>query len=583
MTDEAPKNRIMSGSHPAVRFEHLPMVDGPLNTFNDIRSRVLKDVADDAYNEISKQQHELLLSETLFLERQRIRRNTRLKASYFFTYPRTYRDKLVLRKIHKGLLASPAEVDRSALMLELLNHYADEIGGHFRADVYRFSTLIVPWMFNWLVNAASVRNFIPWQMTENLQSNLRVVGEVTMLQKLAKRGTILLVPTHQSNVDSMVIGYVIYLMSLPPFAYGAGLNLFSNPVLSYFMRGLGAYTVDRQKSSSLYKSILKNYSTRILTEGVHSVFFPGGGRSRSGAIESQPKLGLLGTGLQAQIMNMCAGKAQPNIYIVPMVSSYDFVLEATSLIEDYLSHEGKHRFLSSDSDMPLPFMKSLKFLWKLFASQSGMTVRIGRAMDVFGNFVDEDGRSMGPNGLTIDVEKWLRTCGELRSVPQRDREYTRELGKNLVDSYYRENVVVSTHLVAFAFFTALRKKYPELDLYKFLRLSLAQRSLPFETFMTEVRSCYEQIKKLAENNQIHLSDEMLNEEMDKWVQEGIKRLGVFHEADVLKVEDGVIFTEDMNLVYYYRNRLTGYGLACNGERGRAKPLRGECDEKGFLA
>src|SRR5690606_41359017 len=57
---------------------------------------------------------------------------------------------------------------------------------------------------------------------------------------------------------------VIYLMGLPPFAYGAGLNLFSNPVLSYFMSSLGSYTVDRQKNNIIYKTVLKNYSTTIL-------------------------------------------------------------------------------------------------------------------------------------------------------------------------------------------------------------------------------------------------------------------------------------------------------------------------------
>src|SRR6202022_4555136 len=124
------------------------------------------------------------------------------------------------------------------------------------------------------------------------------------------------------------------LMSLPPFAYGAGLNLFSNPVLSFFMSRLGSYTVDRQKTNSIYKQTLKNYSTRILREGIHSIFFPGGGRSRSGAIESKVKLGLLGTGLEAQIENLKSGKPNPKIFVVPMDMSYHFVLEAGSLIED---------------------------------------------------------------------------------------------------------------------------------------------------------------------------------------------------------------------------------------------------------
>jgi glycerol-3-phosphate O-acyltransferase len=98
-------------------------------------------------------------------------------------------------------------------------------------------------------------------MSESLATRLRIVGEVDQLQKLSKKGTILMVPTHLSNIDSILVGWVLHLMNLPPFAYGAGLNLFSNPMLAFSMSRLGAYTVDRQKSSALYKATLKNYST----------------------------------------------------------------------------------------------------------------------------------------------------------------------------------------------------------------------------------------------------------------------------------------------------------------------------------
>ncbi len=145
-------------------------------------------------------------------------------------------------------------------------------------------------------------------MTESLSSRMHITGEVEHLRKLSQKGTILLVPTHQSNIDSLLIGYIIYLMGLPPFCYGAGLNLFSNPVYSFFMSNLGAYTVDRQKTAWLYKASLKAFSTATLSEGVHSIFFPGGGRSRSGAIEKKLKLGLLGTGIEAQVRGLLEGR-----------------------------------------------------------------------------------------------------------------------------------------------------------------------------------------------------------------------------------------------------------------------------------
>ena len=248
------------------------------------------------------------------------------------------------------------------------------------------------------------------------RERLRIQGEIDALQKLSKKGTILLVPTHQSNIDSILIGYIIHLMRLPPFSYGAGLNLFSNPVFSYFMNNLGAYTVDRAKGNAIYKHTLKNYSTRILREGVHSIFFPGGGRARSGAVESKLKLGLLGTGLEAQIENYRAGKENPNIFIVPMVMSYHFVLEASSLIEDYLVESGKHRFIPIEED-PWQIVKVLNFFWSLFTSQSGITVPGRTARSIFSetSSTKKDIPSARTARRSIRSH-WLTTAGELKPV-----------------------------------------------------------------------------------------------------------------------------------------------------------------------
>ncbi|MEZ4907100.1 MAG: hypothetical protein R2771_05540 [Saprospiraceae bacterium] len=57
-----------------------------------------------------------------------------------------------------------------------------------------------------------------------------------------------MLPTHQSNLDSMLIGYTIdFKLGLPAFAYGAGLNLYNYEIPAYYMSRLGAYKVDRRK------------------------------------------------------------------------------------------------------------------------------------------------------------------------------------------------------------------------------------------------------------------------------------------------------------------------------------------------
>lgn len=550
-------------------------ITSPLTEFSRIRPRVLDEVVTRTVAEVPTIKVESELTAALYLERQRLQRE---KGS-LFTKKRLKCDRALWGGIQRELLQTSISTERSALLRDVAEVYAAEIGGHFDPRVYKLATGLLPYGFNWLLNAASVKSILPWGMTEDVSRRLKVEGEVEHLKKLATKGTILLVPTHQSNIDSILIGYVIYLMGLPPFAYGAGLNLFSNPVLSFFMSNLGAYTVDRQKTNRIYKSVLKNYSIRILREGIHSIFFPAGGRVRSGAIESKLKLGLLGTALEAQIENLQEGNPNPNIYIVPMTTSYHFVLEASTLIEDHLAESGKHRFIITD-DESSQFSKVLNFFWQLFKAQSGMTVRVGRPLDVFGNFVDEEGNSIGPNGTTIDPVRWLSSYGKLGVEPDRDREYTRVLGNKIVERYHAENTILTSHLAAFAFFESLRKRYPDYDLYRFLRMSLAQRTVPWEEFLLEAEGTHRKILESADRGLFYVTPELRTSDTKAWLKDGIRNLGLFHGNAVLKRGEGVLYSEDMNLLYYYRNRLAGYGLSLRADPKRRVP--GAYDEKGFL-
>ncbi|MBL7713839.1 MAG: 1-acyl-sn-glycerol-3-phosphate acyltransferase [Bdellovibrionales bacterium] len=542
-------------SHPIIRFEKVPTGDGAILRLDQVRQRIQADVVRQTLISLQGQSPDNLLGEALYSERARLRR----EKPTIFTRGRYNRDRAIWSEIQAGLLKPVALVDRNQLVRKVLKHYVEEITGRFSQRVYNFTTNAIPFGMNYLLNAATVNHLVPWKLNQSLQSRLQILGEIPHLQRLSQKGTVLMVPTHQSNIDSILIGYIIYLMQLPPFAYGAGLNLFSNPVLSFFMGNLGAYTVDRKKNNAIYKETLKNYSTRMLREGIHSIFFPGGGRSRSGAIETKVKLGLLGTGLEAMRLNLKENVEKPNIYVVPLVMSYHFVLEASSLIEDYLLEAGKGRYLLH-GDPSNQFSKVLNFFWQVFSANNGITVRVGKPMDIFGNFVDEDGRSIGPNGTTIDPKRWLMTRGEFHADPQRDHEYTRELGSKIVERFHRENTAMTSHLVAFAFFETLRSNYPDADLFKFLRISLAQRSIPYDNFLRSAEIYHQKLMKLADQGKIFVSDWLMTTDTKKWVEDGIKNLGIFHGNAVLRVNDGEIYTEDMNLLYYYRNRLAGYGL-----------------------
>ncbi|MBK7506162.1 MAG: 1-acyl-sn-glycerol-3-phosphate acyltransferase, partial [Bacteroidetes bacterium] len=150
--------------------------------------------------------------------------------------------------------------------------------------------------------------------------------------------TLILVPTHFSNLDSIMVGYGMDMVGLGAFQYGAGLNLFNSKLFSFFMSNLGPYKLDRRKKNSIYLETLKTYSRTTILHGAPTLFFPGGTRSRAGNIEKSLKLGLLGTVIEAQRIQF---EKNPNnlakkLFIVPITTSYHFVLEASSLMEENL-------------------------------------------------------------------------------------------------------------------------------------------------------------------------------------------------------------------------------------------------------
>src|SRR5882672_432 len=216
------------------------------------------------------------------------------------------------------------------LLERIVHRYASEISGNFKPTSYRFAREAIKFWFSRLLNGARVKKFGAFFRNQyTLRDKIHIVGKVKMIRKLARKGTVVMVPTHFSNLDSILIGWIIHAMGLPAFIYGAGLNLFNIKIIAYFMNSLGAYKVDRRKKNLPYLETLKMYSGLAIQKGAHSLFFPGGTRSRSGNIEKMLKLGLLSTATEAQrniYLNTPEGEVR-KIFVVPVTLNYHFVLE----------------------------------------------------------------------------------------------------------------------------------------------------------------------------------------------------------------------------------------------------------------
>lgn len=447
------------------------------------------------------------------------------------------------------------------LLRRIIHRYSSEIAGNFNIKTLRFARRFLTAFFRWLLNtAAGGGRMRIFGGRHKLHERLPVVGDIDRVRETFKNCTVVIVPTHFSNLDSILIGYALdSIVGLPSFSYGAGLNLYESEIISYFMTRLGAYRVDRRKKNPIYLETLKSMSDLSLQKSVNSLFFPGGTRSRSGSLETQLKMGLLNSLVESQRKIFEKGDKK-KIVVIPLIISYHFVLEAKSLINQHLERVGEEKFILQKDEFQSN-RKISKFFWQLFSKSSEIYLSFGTPMDVMGHDVDVQGESYDSRGKSIDIREYFEQEGKV--VPNRQREavYTRHLAESVVESFHVNNVVLSSHIVAFVAFRLLQELYPDLDVFGLIRLPGDDFEFPEKMLVQGIGQVKQGLIDLAANNKVRIPDELRLASPQEILNDGIQRLGIFHTRKPLKItRQGSIISETFKLLYYYHNRLENYHL-----------------------
>jgi len=529
--------------------------DNPLFRFNHERHDLIDDVVERVTREAVERawespEHglEYLLNEAAFLEMSRLedRDSNRHQQQYAF-----WRD--VAHNVGRA-----SEEENAELLQKIVTRYARDIAGHFRPGVFKFATRVLPPGISLLFAKQSKTGLAKLQPNlDALQDKVRIEGELGKLRRLAKIGTLLMVPTHSSHMDSILMGWALHATDLPPVTYGAGKNLFTNPMTAFFMANLGAYKVDRRLRHTIYKQVLKVWSQSLLEHGYHSLFFPGGTRSRSNAVETRLKLGLLGTALDAWTRGVVQGRPHP-IFVVPVTINYNLVLEAETLIDEHLKRGGQGRYII-DVDEFSDVRRVANFVTSALELDSSVTMRFSTPMDVFGNEVDQDGESIDVQGRRVDPERYLWVNGVPKPDRERDMQYTRELGGRVAEAYLANNVLYPLHLVSFALFEHLRRQHPRWDLYRTLRFSrgeLISRAVAEGETERVVRLA----RRAAEEGRFRLHRSAQTTSPRDMVTEAMRYYRTYHTTTIAEMEHGQIRLMSLKLLYYYSNRMRGYDL-----------------------
>jgi glycerol-3-phosphate O-acyltransferase len=551
------EKKTLPGTYPPI----LPDIsDWPIFKLSENRKTFTEELEQftlDKMEHFHKENLTDLIAETIYLEKIRI------KEEPWKVDPPNERQ--FWSRIKKRLVKYSVDKDESIsaqnntyLLKQIIHRYALEIVGTFKINTFLFARKFLTWFFNQLLQAS----FWKIRLTggkKRLVQKLIVKGDIEHVRSLAQKGTLIIVPTHFSNLDSILIGYVLDAVTgLPAFSYGAGLNLYNTGYTAYFMNRLGAYRVDRRKKNKIYLETLKSMSSLSIQRGTNSIFFPGGTRSRSGAIENKLKMGLLGTVVEAQ-RAMIQRNENTKIYIVPLILSYHFVLDGQSLIDQYLKQQGKSRYFKEGKDYS-GLSGIIRFIWKILSEGNEITLSFGKAMDVIGNPVDQEGNSKDKYGNTINMADYFVSEGKVNTDIQRETEYTGLLAENIIKRFHSDNIVLSSHLLAFAAFEILCNENPKLDLFGILRLPTDDYIFDYNILSATVNQLQKTLVIFAENEKLILSPE-INSSVDELISDGIKHLGTFHIKKPLKTnKTGKVISENFYLLYFYHNRLTGYGL-----------------------
>lgn len=525
---------------------HVPQPsDPPIFWFDSERKDIVREVTQRVVQRhtADRRRMELVLNETALAEIRRLESQRDAEA----------RERLPKWRSLARRIARLSDVEKRDTVREIVTRYAEDVAGNFDPRVYAFSKHAVPK----LLAGVMAPSRLPEELIgETLIGELlRVEGEIEHLRALQERGTLVYVPTHSSNLDSVVIGRAFEQVGLSPVVYGAGKNLFTNPFLSFFMHNLGAYRVDRRISAAVYKEVLKTFSQVMIERGYHSLFFPGGTRSRSNLIESQLKLGLAGSAVTAFANNRVHG-VDRDVYFVPATINYELVLEAETLVEDWLKEEGKARYIIEDDEFSR-LDRWITFFRKIVGLQAACIIRFGSPVDCFGNPVDAEGRSITPNGHRIDPGTYVERRGQPVHDLARDAAYTRELADVLVERYRSETVLMATSLVAHVLFRRLVRETPGLDLFARLRVR-GEVTMSREELVADVGRLRDRLLELQAQGVVRINDAIAHLDPRILVERALAVWNGYHTRVAAKVLGADVSAEDPTLLLYYQNRLVPF-------------------------
>ncbi len=212
----------------------------------------------------------------------------------------------------------------------------------------------------------------------------------------AQRYPVVFLPTHKSNLDHLVLQYVLHENGHPPNHTAGGINMNFFPI-GPLMRRAGVFFIRRTfKDNPTYKFVLHHYVDYLIEKRFTLEWYLEGGRSRSGKL-LPPRFGML-----AYVVDAWQRGKSEDVVLLPVSIAYDQIQD----VGEYVAEQkgaGKERE---------SFSWFLKVVRRLRRRYGDIHIRFGEPLslrDFYGEAAapavegDPDERSIGLQKLAFEL------------------------------------------------------------------------------------------------------------------------------------------------------------------------------------
>lgn len=145
---------------------------------------------------------------------------------------------------------------------------------------------------------------------------------------LGQKSAVVFLPSHKSNLDSLVLRWALYENGHPPNHTAGGINM-NFALIGPLLRRSGVFFIRRTfKDNPIYKYVLGQYIDYLVEKRFPLEWYIEGGRSRSGKL-LPPRFGLL-----AYVVDAYRRGKSEDVWLIPVSIAYDQIHEVSSYVNE---------------------------------------------------------------------------------------------------------------------------------------------------------------------------------------------------------------------------------------------------------